>query len=71
MQATHSKSTRKNSHKLGYDKDYKKIVKKSPLPMLNGSNSPEWKTLGDTFIKFSIYDENLRSIATTETSYCF
>lgn len=69
MQATHSKSIHKKSHKVDYDKDYKKIVEKSTSPLLNGPITPEWKTIGDTFVKFSIYDENLRSVATTGTSY--
>ena len=69
MEDMHSKSPSKKSHTMDLNKDYQKIVEKSPL--LNGPIKPEWKTIGDTFIKFSIYDENLRSIATTETSYCF
>jgi hypothetical protein len=63
-------SSEKRSKKNKFEKDYEKIMEQSSsfhFPVV--SNTPEWKSVGDTFVKFSLYDENQRSIATTDTCY--
>lgn len=51
------------------EKEYKAIVKNFDSNKLFNSNSssPQWMSVNDSFVKFSLYNETPNSISSTDT----
>jgi len=55
-----------NNDQKSFDKDYNRLMKYYHNPFI--SQPHQWTNMGDTIIKFSLYQETPNSITSTNTS---